>query len=46
LAGGPSNKAGRVEIRYNNTWLSVCKDDNFDVADARVVCETIGYTQG
>lgn len=45
FADGPSVKAGRVEVLYNGTWLSVCNDDNFNEEDARVLCQTMGYSQ-
>jgi deleted-in-malignant-brain-tumors protein 1 len=42
LVGGTFN-SGRVEICFNRMWGTVC-DDDWDDADARVVCNQLGFT--
>ena len=36
---------GRLEVRYNNTWGTVCRRE-FTMQSANVVCKQLGYVKG
>ena len=41
LVNGTSECSGRVEVKSNQSWVSVCEGD-FDQQDAEVVCRELG----
>uniref|UniRef100_A0A3P9LHG8 SRCR domain-containing protein n=1 Tax=Oryzias latipes TaxID=8090 RepID=A0A3P9LHG8_ORYLA len=41
MENGSSRCSGRLEVKSNNSWSSVCEDD-FDLLDAEVVCRELG----
>ena len=43
LLGGNSSFEGNVQVYSNGTWQAVC-DDAWDINDANVVCNQIGFT--
>ena len=46
MQDGNTEYEGRIEIRKNGgSWGIVC-DDGFDINDANVFCQMLGYTNG
>ena len=43
LAGGLTSHEGRLEVRYNGRWGTVC-DDGFIDTEATVACRSLGFT--
>ena len=41
LVGGNTEREGRLEVRYNGVWGTVC-DDRFNNVDAGVACRQLG----
>lgn len=42
LVGGHDDNEGRVEICSNGVWATIW-DINWDISDALVVCQQLGY---
>ncbi|KAB0795476.1 hypothetical protein PPYR_12315 [Photinus pyralis] len=45
LVGGREEYEGNVEILHNGKWGAIC-DDEWDAAEADVICRQLGYSEG
>jgi hypothetical protein len=43
LVGGVSPYSGRVEVKFNNIWGTICGGWSWDIKDADVVCRMLNY---
>ena len=50
LVGGPAPNAGRLEIKFDDTWANVCYDPvittnavTWKFENAQVLCKSLGY---
>lgn len=46
VRGTPATHRGRLEVRVGNTWGTVCADESFGDASARVACRQLGFADG
>ena len=44
LRGGLNSGSGRLEIRHDGVWGSIC-DDSFSIVDAHVACREMGWAK-
>ena len=43
LTDGPNPKSGRVEVKHNGVWGTIC-DDNFGENESQVICRMLGFS--
>lgn len=46
LKGSVNNGDGIVEIYTRLGWFSICPDSSWTSANARLICENLGYESG
>ena len=44
LADGIIDQEGRVEVCHDGVWGTIC-DEEWDRADAHIICQQLGYAQ-
>ena len=45
LRDGTTSNQGRVELKLNGTWGTIC-DDYWGIEEANVICRMVGYSEG
>lgn len=45
LVGGATKYEGRVEVKINNLWGTIC-NKGWSLPDVDVVCQQLGYPRG
>ena len=43
MTDGPNPKSGRVEVKHNGVWGTIC-DDNFGENESQVICRMLGFS--
>jgi len=45
LVGGEKPIEGRIEVKYQGDWGSVCGDEMWSLTDAKVFCRSVGLPE-